>query len=268
VSAAAVAHYDHNHDDFASAAEATVRREAFGRDLGQSGWSTAAELLSFANQLRVGPGADVLEVGSGSGGPAMYLAEARGYRLTGVDTNELAVRKGNALADERGLSDRVRFRAVEADQPLPFDAGRFDAIISTDTIAHIRNRLAAFREWNRVLRPGGRVVFTDGSVLTGPMAKEELAVRSTTGSFFFLPDGENERLLKKAGFAVLDVEDVTQSVADVARRWHLARSRYRDQLIVREGRISFEGLQRFLWCVHVVSTERRLSRFAYLAEEA
>jgi SAM-dependent methyltransferase len=249
-------------------AEAVVRREAFGRDMGQSGWITAAEWLSFANRLRIGPGADVLEVGSGSGGPAVYLAEARGYRLTGIDINELAARNGNALADARGVADRVRFRAVEADQPLPFDTGRFDAIISTDTIAHIRNRSAAFREWNRVLRPGGRVLFTDGSVLTGPVAKEELAVRSSMGSFFFIPDGENERLLKRAGFAVLDVEDVTQNAADVARRWHHARARYREHLITREGRIGFEELQRFLWCMHVVSTERRLSSFAYLVEEA
>lgn len=264
---AAVDLYNHLYADFASAAEAAVRREAFGEDMGQSSWITADEWLSFADHLRIGRGADVLEIGSGSGGPAVYLAERRWCRLTGVDINEFGVRNGNALAEARGVADRVHFRAVDADGPLPFDAGRFDAIICTDAIAHIRDRVATFREWNRVLRPGGRVLFTDALVITGPLSNEELATRSAIGFFQFVPPDENERLLKKAGLRVLRVDDVTQNAADVARRWHNARERYRDQLVAREGRTNFEGLQRFLWCVHVVSTERRLSRFAYLAEE-
>ena len=264
---AAVDLYNHLYADFASAAEAAVRREAFGEDMGQSSWITADEWLSFADHLRIGRGADVLEIGSGSGGPAVYLAERRWCRLTGVDINEFGVRNGNALAEARGVADRVHFCAVDADGPLPFDAGRFDAIICTDAIAHIRDRVATFREWNRVLRPGGRVLFTDALVITGPLSNEELATRSAIGFFQFVPPDENERLLKKAGLRVLRVDDVTQNAADVARRWHNARERYRDQLVAREGRTNFEGLQRFLWCVHVVSTERRLSRFAYLAEE-
>jgi SAM-dependent methyltransferase len=264
---AAVDLYDHIHADFANAAEAAVGREAFGDDMGQSGWVTADEWLTFADRLEIGRGTEVLEIGSGSGGPAVYLAERRGCRLTGVDVNEFGVRNGNALAEARGVADRVRFRSVDTDGPLPFDAGRFDAIISTDTVSHVRDRLATFREWNRVLRPGGRVLFTDPLVLTGVMSAEELMTRSSAGFVQLVPPGENERLLKRAGLQVLRVDDTTQTAADVARRWHTARVRYREQLVTREGRTNFEVLQRFLWCMLVVSTERRLSRFAYLAEE-
>ena len=165
---AAVDLYDHIYADLASVAESAARREAFGEDIGQSGWITADEWLTFADRLDIGRGADVLEIGSGSGGPGVYLAERRGCRLTGIDVNDLGVRHGNARAEARGVADRVLFRSVDADGPLPFDGGRFDAIISTETISHVRDRLAAFREWNRVLRPGGRVLFTDPLVLTGP----------------------------------------------------------------------------------------------------
>jgi SAM-dependent methyltransferase len=264
---AAVRLYDHIYGDFASSAEAAVRREAFGEDMGQSSWITADEWLTFADRLAIGRGADVLEIGSGSGGPGVYLAEQRGCRLTGIDINEIGVRNGNLLAEARGVADRVRFRAIDADGPLPFDAGRFDAILCTDSVAHIRHRLAAFREWNRVLRPGGRLLFTDGHVITGLLSNEEMATRSSVGFFQFAAPDENERLLKRAGFRVLRVDDVTQNAADVARRWHTARARYREALVAREGRTTFEDLQSFLWCVHVVSTERRLSRLAYLAEE-
>jgi hypothetical protein len=102
-------------------------------------------------------------------------------------------------------------------------------------------------------------------VLTGIVSHEELAIRSSIGFYLFVPPGENERLLKAVGFDVLGVEDVTENAADVARRWHDARARQREALVEREGLSNFDGLQRFLICVHTLSAERRLSRYAYLA---
>src|SRR4029079_2697059 len=95
--------YDNVYTDFGSRAEAEVRRDAFGEDIGQSSWLTAAEWLRFADQVYAREQAHVLEVGSGSGGPAVYLATARGCRVTGVDVNEHGVRNGRALAECRGL---------------------------------------------------------------------------------------------------------------------------------------------------------------------
>ena len=132
-------------------------------------------------------------------------------------------------------------------------------------MCHIRARLAALGEWYRVLRPGGRALFTDAMVVTGIVSHEEIATRSSIGFYLFVPPGENERLLKAAGFEILGVEDVTQNAADVARRWHDARARQQEALVAREGPANFEGLQRFLLCVHTLSVERRLSRYAYLA---
>jgi cyclopropane fatty-acyl-phospholipid synthase-like methyltransferase len=257
--------YDNVYADFASIAELAVRQEAYGEDLGQSSWLTAREWLEFADQLGVGPGADVLEVGSGSGGPAVYLATARGCRITGVDINEHGVRNARALADSRGLSERVRFDVVDASQPLPFTGECFDAIVSNDAMCHIANRVAVLREWHRVLRPGGRALFTDAMVLTGIVSHEELAARSSIGFYLFVPPGANEAMLRDAGFAVLAVQDVTSNAAEIAARWHDARVRHREPLVAREGEANFQGLQRFLRCVQTLSAEKRLSRYAYLA---
>jgi SAM-dependent methyltransferase len=259
--------YDNVYGDFGSSAEIAVRREAYGEDLGQSSWLTAEEWLEFADQLRLGPRSEALEVGSGSGGPALYLAATRKCRVTGVDINERGVRNARALAESRGLSEQVHFKAVDAGQPLPFADACFDAVVSNDAMCHIANRLGVLRDWHRVLRPGGRVLFTDAMVLTGTVSNEELAIRSSIGFYLVVPPGANESMVREAGFTVLAVQDVTANAALVAERWHDARARHREPLVAREGEANFDGLQRFLRCVHTLSIEKRLSRYAYLAEK-
>jgi SAM-dependent methyltransferase len=259
--------YDHAYGDYASDAEAAVRRETYGEDLGQTSWLTAPEWLGFADQLQITASSDVLDVGCGSGGPGVYLALERGCRLTGVDLNEHGVRNANALAKARGVADRVQFQVVDASKPLPFADARFDAVASNDAMCHIRDRANVLRDWHRVLRPGGRALFTDALVISGIVSHEEIATRSSIGFYLFVPPGVNERLIEAAGFSLLGVEDVTQNAADIARRRRDARERHRDAMIAREGQANFDGLQHFLMCVHTLSAERRLSRFAYLAEK-
>jgi SAM-dependent methyltransferase len=257
--------YDNVYSDFGSHAEAEVRRHAFGEDLGQSSWITAADWLRFADLLQVREQSHVLEVGSGSGGPAVYLAAKRGCRVTGIDLNEHGVKNAGRLAAERGLADRVTFQQADASRPLPFATGTFDAVVSNDAMCHIPGRLDVFRECHRVLRLGARLLFTDAMVVTGLVSQEELAVRSSIGWYLYLPPGENERLLERAGFTLLSTEDVTAVEEAIAERWRAARERHRDELIAREGETNFSGLQRFLACAHQLAAERRLSRFCYLA---
>jgi SAM-dependent methyltransferase len=128
-------------------------------------------------------------------------------------------------------------------------------------------RLSVLRDWYRVLRPGGRALFTDAMVVTGIVSHEELAIRSSIGFYLFVPPGENERLLGEAGFTILHIQDVTDNAVQVSRRWRDARVRHREALVAREGQANYDGLQRFLDCVHTLSVERRLSRYAYLAEK-
>ena len=123
------------------------------------------------------------------------------------------------------------------------------------------------RDWHRILRPGGRVLFTDPIVVTGQLSNEEIRVRSSIGFFLFTPAGHNEHLLEQTGFNVRDVRDVTDAVATISRRWHDARAKRRGQLTAIEGDAGFDGVQRFLNAVHILSSERRLSRHMFLADK-
>ncbi len=258
--------YDNVYGDFSSRAETEVRRAAFGTDIGQSSWLTADDWLRYAERTNVDETSRVLEVGSGSGGPAVYLAEQRGCHVTGVDINEHGVANGTRLAAARGVADQVAFNAIDASVPLPFPDASFDAVLSNDAMCHIAHRREVLKDWRRVLRPGGRMLFTDALVITGPVSQQEIATRSSIGLYFFVPPGENERLIAAAGLRLLAVHDETEAAAAIAQRWHDARDQHRGELLAREGETNFEGLQRFLDCVHLLSAERRLSRICYVAE--
>src|SRR5436190_15398144 len=171
--------YDNVYGDFGSRVEAAVRHEAFGEDIGQSSWITAQEWLRFADHAQVRANSHVLQVGSGPGGPAIYLATKRGCRCTAVDSNGHGIQNGTRLAAAQGVGERVTFQQVDASQPLPFAAATFDAVLSNDAMCHISNRLEVLGDWHRVLRPGGRILFSDAMVITGLVSQEELAARSS-----------------------------------------------------------------------------------------
>jgi SAM-dependent methyltransferase len=259
--------YGTAYGNFATQALEEVRRETYGEDLGQSSWVTIEEYRRFFDLLELAAADHVLDVGCGSGGPALFLARQRGCQVTGVDVSEAGIRAGLTLARQAGLEDKVCFRRADVREPLPFPDRAFGAIVCLDAMCHLPDRRRLFGEWRRVLRPGGRMLYTDPVVVTGLVSNEELATRSSTGYFEFCPSGVNERLIRQAGFELVRTEDVTDNEVEVSRRWHDARQRRAAELSRLEGEETFAGLQRFLATVHRLTSERRLSRFAYLGRK-
>ena len=254
--------FDSTYGHFTEDVLAAVRGETYDRDIGQNSWLTADELDRFLSWLDLRPEHRVLEVASGSGGPARYLAERIGCRVTGIDANE----SGVATAREAGGA-RLDFAVADADARLPFQDGTFDGLLCIDSMNHFPHRADVFREWHRVLRPGRRAVFTDPVVITGAVTNDELALRSSIGLFLFVPPGVNEGWIEGAGFRLLRKEDGSDNCAAVSGRWRDARQRHRDALLRIEGEQRFEGLQKFFDAVHRLTKERRLSRIVYLVEK-
>jgi hypothetical protein len=104
-------------------------------------------------------------------------------------------------------------------------------------------------------------------VVTGPVSNDELAARSSVGYFLFTPPGVNERLIEEAGLVLGRREDVTENAAVVSKRWHEARAEDREAMVKIEGTARFEDLQAFFSMVHRLTSERRLSRFVYVADK-
>ena len=259
--------FDSTYRHFTDRVLDVIRKETFGVDIGQNSWVTADEYDRFIGWLDLGAGHHALEVASGSGGPARYLARSTGCRVTGIDSNESGVATASRMAAEAGDGERVAFRVADATAALPFEDGAFDALLCVDSMNHFPDRLAVLREWRRVLRPGRRALFTDPVVITGPVTNDELALRSSIGLFLFAPAAVNDRLIEQAGFRLVRQEDVTGNATRVAGNWHRSRQAHRDELLPIEGEERFEGLQKFFAAVRDLTAERRLSRIAYLAEK-
>jgi SAM-dependent methyltransferase len=259
--------YDSAYGNYVSDTYRQVRIETYGEDFGQTSWVTTEESNEIPRLLDLRRSSSALEVGCGSGGYALHLAEKVGCRLIGVDINAFAVRNANQLALARGLVAEARFEQCDASQKLPFDDNTFDAVFSNDVLCHIPGRPEVLGEMFRVLKYGGRMLFSDALVVGGLLSNEEIATRSSIGIYVYSPPGENERLMERAGFRQIRVTDTTESAARVAKQWHDARGRRTEELIAAEGNGNFEGLQRFLSCVHTLTGERRLLRYLYLASK-
>ena len=258
--------YDSAYGNFANDVLSEIRIETYGKDLGQNRWITADEYDHFCELLKIDKQSRVLETASGSGGPAIYMAEKYGCTVTGIDINEDGVIIANQLASAHGLSN-VRFQTVDVAGRFPFEDCCFDAVICTDAANHFADRLHVVREWSRILKPGGRLLFTDPVVITGPVTNRELFDRSNIGLFVFIPPETTERFITDAGLRLVNREDVTANIALTSGRWLNARAERRDALLQIESETDFDSLQTFLTAVHTLTSDRRLSRFAFLAEK-
>ena len=156
----------------------------------------------------------------------------------------------------QGLASEARFEECDASKNLPFDDNTFDAVFSNDVLCHLPGRPEVLGEMFRILKPGGRMLFSDALIVGGLLSNEEIAIRSSIGFYVYSPPGENERLTERAGFRLVRVTDTTGTATRLAKQWHDARKKRKEELVAAEGSINFEGLQRFLSCVHTLTGEQ------------
>ena len=102
----------------------------------------------------------MLDVCSGMGGPARYIAWKSGCRVTGLDLTASRVAGAIALTQAARMSDRVDFVQGNALE-MPFEDNSFTRVIGQEAFAHIPNKKQLISECARVLKPGGRMVFSD-----------------------------------------------------------------------------------------------------------
>ena len=176
----------------------------------------------LASLLEVGSGSRVLDVGSGIGGPARFLAATRGCHVTGVDLTAEFCQAATELARWVGLSELVEYRQANA-LSLPFPDQTFDAAWTQHVAMNIADKARLYAEVQRVLKPGARFVCYD--VLQGPggdvVYPTPWASHSSL-SHLVAPD-EMRRLLPQAGLEIFHWRETSEAglhwFREGMRRW-------------------------------------------------
>jgi sarcosine/dimethylglycine N-methyltransferase len=174
------------------------------------GLTATAELADLAG---IASGMTVLDVGSGVGGPARFLAAVYGCRVTGVDLSEPFVEAARYLTERTGLSGQASFETASALE-LPFDDGRFDVVLLQHVAMNISDRAGLYREIRRVMKSRGRFATYD-VVSNGGEPHYPLPWARTPATSFLMTAAATREAIEPAGFRAL----VWQDDSEAARAW-------------------------------------------------
>ena len=179
-----------------------------------------------AEMARPAGGQHILDVGCGLGAPALRIAERYGCKITAVNISREQIRQGRQLIKQQRMSHQVSLVRGDA-RALDFPDGSFDAIVCLEAAGDIcvsepdKERLV--HELHRVLRPGGRIGFSDLALHTNPPRADNHTLRAV-----LYHRGEElvtdwPGLFRRQGFTVIDSHDI---IAETMPTWHRTQAIY------------------------------------------
>ena len=120
---------------------------------GMETWNELMEIHKFP------PNSKILMIGCGVGKSAFYLAENYDLNIVGIDIAEKSIQIAKETAIEKNLEDKVNFQISDAHE-VPYNENEFDGVF-TEYMAYFLDHPLAFKEFYRVLKPNGHVVFNE-----------------------------------------------------------------------------------------------------------
>lgn len=199
---------------------------------------------SAVRRLGLDSTSHVLEIGSGIGGPARYLAHEAGCRVTALELQPSLHQIAARLTDRCGLSDRVTHVCGDAlTYPLP--QGAFDAVVSWLAIHHIPERPRLLSRCADALRAGGHIYIED-LYRRAPFAASDLSdVARTIFGVTLTSADEYVRELQAAGFIDAGATDMTSDWAAFCDARVAAWRGARDRQVRVHGEATYVRLERF-----------------------
>ena len=220
-----------------STANRLIRKSIWGNtdDIGQQSFITPRYLDQLISRFSIGRTTHLLDVGSGAGGPAVYIADKTGCRISGIEINEVGVNVSKKLVENSGLGEKVEFHLGNA-MEMPFSENTFDLAISLNVMNVFADKTELFRQVLRVLKPSGIWAFLSGTFEIDGDDK----TRSKMAKGYLIPQYydslQNYRnKLESAGFVI---EEITEYVADFrvqVKKWGDAYKKHAKAIAKEQG---------------------------------
>jgi tocopherol O-methyltransferase len=233
-------------------------------------------LIRFlSTTARITAADEVLDVGCGFGGSAIWLAKNIGCKVTGIDINPREVAFAKQRARQNRVEDLVRFIEMDYREMDRLGAEAFTVVWQIETLIYADRRNFVVDACRR-LRAGGRIAVADYFSRPGTYepAEKEILDRWVTGwaGTELVSSDEFVAYLAAAGFGKIQFQDKSQSVLPSSRRMSLVcnltaplgraleivglRSRLQTENSIGAV-LQYEALRRRLWIYGVVSGEKR-----------
>ncbi len=207
---------------------------AYFRNVGQSLAEAQRDKLEYiCRKLRLQPGQTLLDIGCGWGALALWAARHHGVRVRGITLSEQQQRLARARVRDAGLEGRVKIELRDYRQLPPH--ARYDRVVSVGMFEHVgvRNFPRYFSTVRRVLKPGG--LFLNHGI-TSKTGWQRTPLTRFMNRYIF-PDGELARVsdvadaMERAGFELLDIENLRRHYAMTLRHWIAALEAQREAAV-------------------------------------
>jgi SAM-dependent methyltransferase len=206
-------------DNFVCSAHPAVKsleRDVLGCDYGGTSWTTSDQADQILASLELESGSRLLEVGSGSGWPALYLSLQSGCAATLLDIPLVALEQAAERARSDDILDQVTF-VNGSGTALPFVDSSFDRLSHSDVLCCLPGKLDMLQECRRAATEDARMHFSVIEPAPGLSPVDHEQTVEAGPPFVDVPGGY-KKLLRDSGWQLLERIDVTAEYADSLER--------------------------------------------------
>lgn len=193
----------------------TLMSQMWGGNLHMGYFTAPDEPLGGAQQrakqhitalLNLASGKSLIEVACGVGTTALFVAQTTGARVQATNISETQLAEARERAASAGLADRVAFAFGDYHE-IDASAGTYHAWLCQEALLYARDRSQVFAEARRVVKPGGRLVFTDLTLATALTRSEREVFMADIRAPHLWPLAEYDAFARSSGLTLVARHD-------------------------------------------------------------
>jgi ubiquinone/menaquinone biosynthesis C-methylase UbiE len=230
-----------------------------------SGGPEATDAL--ANALSLTKGMKVLDLCSALGAPARHIVKKYGVTVDGVDMTKTMLEKANERVKEAKLEDMIKFYEGNV-MDLQFEDNTYDIVWGQEAWCYVTDKKKLLEEAYRVLKPGGKMGFTDW-IITGEITNEELDPLYDTMAFPYMECFQGyQKLIKEVGFTLLDAKDQTDEFAKCFDEYYVTvHEKLKPTIMENFGQELFDFASNLVTIWRKAAKEHKVGRGFFIAQK-